>query len=263
MGFSAGKAGDGPALGRVQRQENEGVLWIGAVLFVIVLLFYALFGSQTTTWVETLTVTVATPNGLISASDSREVSLAKMTGAVAGFGRATVNYRGRAVAFEVTPGRWFFALTAQENGSTYPLGLSGFYDAAKGIPLKNRRDGTLQAALFERPPGTQIDLPRHVWPPLVTFTDLADPLSMKLLNPDDIAATFGPGFSLAGLSLDLADNQSDSKLLHRLLPWLCAPRENMMTLNFMNLSEQERQIHNLSRPGNFITYVDPACSTHK
>ncbi|MEO5614149.1 MAG: hypothetical protein ABIR04_04405, partial [Cypionkella sp.] len=117
-----------------------------------------------------------------------------------------------------------------------------------------------QAALFESPPGTQIDLPRHIWPALVTFTDLADPLSMQLVNPDDLAASFGPGFSLAGLSMSLADAPSDSKALHKLLPWLCIKGANMMSSNFMNLSAQERQIQNLSRPENFISYVDPACS---
>lgn len=230
-----------------------------------------LFGFWTRSFNEKLTLTIATPSGQKSASAVATIEITSQFGivysALSGLtngskGRTVA--KGSAVALEVTPGRWLFALAVRENGSSlYPLGSHGFYDPSKGIPLKDRRDGTLQAALFESPAGTQINLPHHVWPALVTFTDLADPLSMKLVDPDDRAASFGAGFSLAGLSLSLADTPSDSKLLHKLLPWLCTKRDNMMTRDFMNLSEQDRQIQNLSLPGNFINYVDPACSPRK
>ncbi len=230
-----------------------------------------LFGFWTTSFHEKLTLTVSTPNGQKSASAVTAISstrefgvvysaLSGLTNGGTGSSKAWAN----AVALEIAPDRWLFTLVVQEDGaSIHPLGSHGFYDPAKGIPLKNHRNETLQAALLENPPGTQIDLPRHVWPALVTFTDLADPLSMQLVNPDDLAASFGPGFSLAGLSLSLADAPSDSKLLHKLLPWLCTKHDNMMTPDFMNLSMLERQIQNLSRPENFINYVDPACSPRK
>lgn len=241
------------------------------VLVGLSLAWTFLFGFWTTGFHEKLTLTVSTPKGQKSASAVATIEVTSEFGivydALSGLTNGSTGSSkilGNAVALEVSPGRWLFALVVRENGSSvYPLGLHGFYDPSKGIPLKNRRTETLQAALFESPPGTQIDLPRHVWPALVTFTDLADPLTMQLVNPDDLAARFGPGFSLAGLSLSLDDSPSDSKLLHNLLPWLCIPRDNMMTSDFMTLSEQERQIHNLSRPENFINYVDRACSPRK
>ncbi len=38
-----------------------------------------------------------------------------------------------------------------------------------------------------------IVVPEVEYPLMVTFADIADPASVILVNPDDLAASFGPG----------------------------------------------------------------------
>jgi hypothetical protein len=38
---------------------------------------------------------------------------------------------------------------------------------------------------------------------MVTFSDLQNPRSAKIVDPDDLAATFGPGYRLKRLSITL------------------------------------------------------------
>ena len=48
-------------------------------------------------------------------------------------------------------------------------------------------------------------LPRERYPLLVTFTDLADPTTVRRVDPDDLAATFGPGVALKRVTLEITD----------------------------------------------------------
>lgn len=46
--------------------------------------------------------------------------------------------------------------------------------------------------------------PRHC-PALVTFPDINDPVTVTKVDPDNLAATFGPGVSLKRITLELTD----------------------------------------------------------
>ena len=43
-------------------------------------------------------------------------------------------------------------------------------------------------------------------PVLVAFSDINDPASMRVISPDDLAATYGKGFALAGLFVEAVPN---------------------------------------------------------
>lgn len=61
--------------------------------------------------------------------------------------------------------------------------------------------------------------PVSAYPILVTFDDLQDPTSVKRLNPDDLAVTFGDGVSLKRITLQVTDDPVTTGI-QELLPWL-------------------------------------------
>ena len=48
-----------------------------------------------------------------------------------------------------------------------------------------------------------IDIPSYQYPVLVTFGDLNDPTSIKQVDPNDLAASFGPGYALKKVQLEI------------------------------------------------------------
>jgi hypothetical protein len=60
---------------------------------------------------------------------------------------------------------------------------------------------------------------RGDYPLFVTFGDLADPASVKEVDPDNLAATFGPGYSLRRLTVHVTDDAMTSEV-QTTLPWL-------------------------------------------
>ena len=49
-------------------------------------------------------------------------------------------------------------------------------------------------------------VPRRQYPMLVTFADVADPTTVARLDPDNLAASFGPGVALRGMTLEITDD---------------------------------------------------------
>jgi len=56
-------------------------------------------------------------------------------------------------------------------------------------------------------------------PVMVTFGDLNDPRTVRVVNPEELAATFGPGVSLISVYVELT-RRSVTRGIHRKLPWL-------------------------------------------
>ena len=65
----------------------------------------------------------------------------------------------------------------------------------------------------------KIELPIDRLPTAVTFTDLADPTTVKLVNPTDLAATFGPGYRIAKATIEVTDEPL-TRGIEKKLPWL-------------------------------------------
>ena len=64
----------------------------------------------------------------------------------------------------------------------------------------------------------KVDVPLAALPTTVTFTDLADPTSVKLVNPSDLAATFGPGYRITRATIEVTDEPLTTGIEKR-LPW--------------------------------------------
>lgn len=166
-----------------------------------------------------LTVEVETPQGLRSGSSVIEVKLTETgedywANPEARGQRAKL--RGEAVAVDLPDGRVLFALLRSEDmvdaAAWWPFriaanpGITGEYSAIRNAEEMQRS-------------GASGELPRGSYPMLVTFGDLADPTSVELVDPDDLAATFGEGVRLERITVQLTDDPVSDQIEMR-LPWI-------------------------------------------
>lgn len=113
--------------------------------------------------------------------------------------------RGEAVAVEVLPGRWMFALLsggANYKGDAGQLVYSAFrlgMDRAAGEQSYEANMADLRA----QPLDTPVPLPPEAYPMLVTFDDITKPETVREVDPADMAATFGAGVTLHGMTLEI------------------------------------------------------------
>jgi hypothetical protein len=158
-------------------------------------------------WHEKLTLVVQTPAG--------EVSGSAVTKVIAAFNNIPLGNEvafgvlGEATVVEVAPGQYLFALLG--NGQLFP---DAARDRFRGMSRKEW--------LYEIPKQTEgvSLLPNHM-PMLVTFADVADPTSVKLVDPTNLAATFGPGVALTGALLEITDEPITEGQVGAVLGWLC------------------------------------------
>jgi hypothetical protein len=92
--------------------------------------------------------------------------------------------------------------------------------------IAGREGRVIDGALFAEVEGKRdraagvIAVPEVQYPMLVTFGDIADPASVKLVDPADLAASFGPGVRLKSVTLEVTDEAVTRPKLDILLSWL-------------------------------------------
>jgi hypothetical protein len=178
-------------------------------LLLLALCLFALTGCRDRhEWHQKLTLVVQTPAGEVSGS--AVVAVTALFGNIPMTG-TEVEYSviGEATVVEVAPGRYLFALV--------PGAEERFYAAARD------RFAGLQRGewLAQIPRQTEaISLLPDALPMLVTFRDVADPTSVALVNPANLAATFGPGVALTGAWLEITDEPVSEGGVAAVLGWL-------------------------------------------
>jgi len=175
-----------------------------------------MLGFRSWSWHQKLTVTVETPDGPRSGS---AVSAAwfQMTPKWAGVGdsagASNSSLSGEAVAVDLGQGRYLFALL---KGYTEFTGRLAFFPLPQK-PLIKEEDAAVYDQLEALRATTE--LPRALTPLLVTFADINDPTSVARVDPDDLAAHFGPGYALASITLAITDEKVTKGRVEAVLGW--------------------------------------------
>ena len=197
----------------------EGAMKKVLVVAVVVAgLVWGLVAQERYSWRQKLTVTVETQAGEVSGSSVSAVSWRKQWFRWDGMGWSH-DLTGEAVVVEVAPGRYLFALlkgagTAEYMGSVAAASISG------------REGRVIDGALFAEVQGKLgraagvIPVPEGQYPMLVTFGDIADPASVRLVDSGDLAATFGPGVRLKAMTLEVTDEAVTEGVVEGILGWL-------------------------------------------
>ena len=176
-----------------------------------------------------LTVEVETPQGTSTGSSVIWVRAVRTPDWVNPEGRGNrAKFKGEAVAVDLPNGKTLFVLLQTESGASdaadYPIlafnnELQGSADMVDGYQWLSTSQG--QSAQMPR---TELVLPNggtevSAWPLLVMFEDIADPTSIKRVDPDNLTASFGVGYRLKSISVTIADEPITNRIINR-LGWL-------------------------------------------
>ncbi len=247
-----------------ERTGLKPFLWTCAALCI---LFFALFGTSTQVFHEKRTLTVSTPTGPVSASATTTVTRTNAYGIVYGMfkgltGGATGSTmaQGTALMLEVTPRHWLFVINSDAWGNHAYSGLSQgpIVDPASPRPPRGTPPETVASYLRRSLPGTEVFPQRKRWPAFVTFDDPADPKTIRLVDPDNLAASFGAGVSAQSFTLSAAEKPSDPAALIRLMPWLCAAERFPTFGETDHWTDLDRRLFALRQAANFVpSYCGP------
>lgn len=174
----------------------------------VVLLAWASFMPETHGWRQKLTVVIDTPQGEVSGSSVTEVNVSFYDPPSFGT-EVAYELTGEAAVVEVLPGKYLFALL----GDSEEL----FFRAAK-----DRFEGMTRGAwLRQIPRQTEpVTLTGDLIPLLVTFDDITEPLTVREVDPEDLAAVFGEGVRLKAVTLEISPEAVTEGRVEEVLGWL-------------------------------------------
>ncbi len=152
-------------------------------------------------WRSKMTVTVSTPHGDVSGSAVRWHQFAMDPILPQGH----FKQRGEAAVVDLGEGKFLFALIEERKPHDYSV----FY--GKNFP---------ESARLDRLPPRKETLGTDMYPMLVTFGNLSDPKSVKEVKPYDLAATFGSGYSLKSITLEITDEPVTEGVVEKVIPWI-------------------------------------------
>lgn len=181
-------------------------------LLLLMLVWVLSLGFKSWNWNQRLVLEVETPQGIATGGSVVSIKVGTMPKWAPGQGAGGMGGRvvaGEASFVEIAPGRYLFALL--DNG-TEQIPYYTFFSA-------NDKDRERQAAALETMRGVR-DVPRERYPLLVTFTDIADPTTVRKVDPDNLAATFGSGVSLKHITLEITDETMTEGEVENVLGWL-------------------------------------------
>ena len=174
-------------------------------------------------WFQILTVIVDTPAGSRSGSEVIEVKAEYYKKGTYIGNAASADISGEAGVIELMPGKYLFVLLKGFDQST---ATRTFIPKSPPGEKQEVADAKRFAVLetFETAIATA-ELSPNLYPVFVTFRDIADPDSLVIVNPQDLAKYFGPGVRLRSVKLTVSPKEAVPNEVRRILPWLEAVRK--------------------------------------
>lgn len=160
-------------------------------------------------------------------------------------GNLDLDMEGEAVVVNLPDHRQLFALLTY---NAY-LAVKAFSDV---ISRKDRQSSD-QWTIVTAQKGKVRELAPKDYPLLVTFTDITDSTTVQQVDPDNLAATFGPGVSLKRITLEINDEPVTEGKIERLLGWLCPLLEHGARLNGKTGPIMDKELSNNLGAGYFRT----------
>ncbi len=180
--------------------------------FLILPLLFTLAACDTVwEWRQKITLTVETPEGVKQAATVVEVAKrdTPLAEALGGGGIAS-GIRGEALVMEVTEGRYLFVL------------LDGMGDMINDTVPRIEYTSKTIGDWFRHVQAFDgvVPIPHRAYPTMVTFDDIADPTTVREVDPQNLTATFGPGVEHRGMTFEITDEPVTEGRVEQVLPWL-------------------------------------------
>lgn len=203
-----------------------------------------------------LTVEVSTPEGVKTGFSVIEVTQRVVRPGSNPAGTAVERrVRGEAVSVDLPAGNTLFALLRSENNAEWAsYVMQTLASHTKGESFEQQLDNMLELKgerVLPRmfPPVGHLD-ERSAYPLLVAFGDIDDPTSVKEVDPDELAAAFGDGFSLKRITVQLTDDPVTSGIEQR-LEWLPNYYDKMLDGNTNQTIRAKDRFANSLTQGDF------------
>ncbi len=199
---------------------------VGTLLLAALLTACGLI-DETPTYRYRLTVEVDTPQGLKTGSSVIEVDTHRdQTNWNPQARGRRYRVRGEAAAVDLGEGRVLFALLRSEDSLDWPAQIL-FLTTPYAVEAEDKFQATFECMLareeaVELPPDLAAFISSSeasAQPMLVTFRDLADPTSVERVDSENFAASFGEGFALRRITIQLTDDPVTGGIEER-LEWL-------------------------------------------
>ena len=177
------------------------------------------FSYPTYDWHQKLTLEVQTPSGVKSGSTVNYVALKKIwTPAFLGYDRE-YKFSGEALALDLAPGKVLFVLlSGVDRPSQQGMAWGVFSDL---IPEEKDSAGNYIFEAYRnisKARETRV-VPRKNYPLFLTFADLNDRSTFAIVDPDNLEATFGPGFSVKQITLGITSERLTNGAIIPYIPW--------------------------------------------
>ena len=151
-----------------------------------------------------LTVEVDTPQGLKTGYAVREVTYHEGIKLPDSSG-VSVKQRGEAVAVDLPGGQTLFALLSTDAYKTLQKGFGDDGDATMAAAVASKRIDTLEFKIDPALVSSGVTPYDKGYPRLVHFKDIRNPMSVEAVDPDNLAAAFGPGVKLRRITIQMTD----------------------------------------------------------
>ena len=173
----------------------------------------------TYSWHQKLTLEVQTPTGVKSASTVNYVALSRVwTFFGLGYDRV-YDFSGEALALDLAPGKVLFVLLS---GFVRPSQEAMAWGVFKDlVPDEKDSSGNYIFEAYRnisKARETRV-VPRKNYPLFLTFADLNDPRTFSIVDPDNLEATFGPGFSVKQMTLGITSERLTYGVIDPYIPW--------------------------------------------
>jgi hypothetical protein len=175
-------------------------------------------------WQQKLTLYIDIPQGEVVASAVYGVRLSDDIGGLFDLpdGKPVqTRVTGEAVVAKLPNGKYLFALMKGKDsaGDAYGQIQTTFAD----VSPETRDEKRAPLAKWMKRVKQQKDarvLPARAYPLLVTFDDVSEPKSVRLVDPADLAATFGAGYALREITLQITREPVTEGVVEGVLGWL-------------------------------------------
>ena len=145
-------------------------------------------------WHQKMVLYFDTPDGPLTASSVIRVDF---TGAMAWAGDLDHDHTdlaGEAVVANLG-GRYLFALIEEDAGRMI----------VRVLPPDKKGQSFKSSIRWIKKQSEPLDVPPDLWPRLISYTDIKDPASAKLVDPGKMASEFGDGYALRRVTIQTTD----------------------------------------------------------
>ncbi len=216
------------------------------VLLCLLLSLFLVGCKETYSWHQRIQVEISTPDGPVSASVVQGMRIKYYpNGLFAGATETDSKLTGEALVVdlgaELGPSRYLFALLPGPG-----LARSVFSDLIE-YGTNTGRYLSLIVDQKGKPPKSFDGLR---W---VGFADFTDPKSVFAVDPKDFAASYGEGYALTSLTLQITDKPLTSGEVEKVLNWWCQYTQPYKRLSGQFGAISDNQLANRLGPGAFKT----------